>query len=41
MKVATGKASMRSSIYARRIAMETGLEWRLGRLRNNTARASL
>ncbi|MBZ9736569.1 hypothetical protein LB534_18185 [Mesorhizobium sp. CA18] len=38
MKVATDKASMRSSIYARRITIETGLEWRLGRLRNNTAR---
>ncbi|MBZ9770079.1 hypothetical protein LB526_25335 [Mesorhizobium sp. CA6] len=38
MKVATGKASMRSSIYAKRITIETGLEWRLRRLRNNTAR---
>ncbi|PBB18219.1 hypothetical protein [Mesorhizobium sp. WSM4313] len=38
MKVATDKASMRSSIYAKRITIETGLEWRLRRLRNNTAR---
>ncbi|TPJ23636.1 NAD(P)/FAD-dependent oxidoreductase [Mesorhizobium sp. B2-7-2] len=38
VKVATDKASMRSSIYAKRITIETGLEWRLRRLRNNTAR---
>lgn len=38
VKVATDKAGMRSSIYAKRITVETGLEWRLRRLRNNTAR---
>ncbi|TPI19879.1 NAD(P)/FAD-dependent oxidoreductase [Mesorhizobium sp. B4-1-1] len=38
VKVATDKAGMRSSIYAKRITIETGLEWRLRRLRNNTAR---
>jgi len=38
VKVATDEAGMRSSIYAKRITIETGLEWRLRRLRNNTAR---
>ncbi|CDX40278.1 Monooxygenase FAD-binding protein [Mesorhizobium sp. SOD10] len=38
VKVATDTAGMRSSIYAKRITTETGLEWRLRRLRNNTAR---
>ncbi|MBZ9848840.1 hypothetical protein LB565_12695 [Mesorhizobium sp. CA14] len=38
VKVATDKASMRSSVYAKRVTIETGLEWRLRRLRNNSAR---
>jgi hypothetical protein len=38
VKVATDKAGMRSSIYAKRLTVETGIEWRLRRLRNNTAR---
>jgi hypothetical protein len=38
VKVTTDQAGMRSSIYAKRITTETGLEWRLRRLRNNTAR---
>jgi hypothetical protein len=38
VKVAADERAMRASIYARRITTETGLEWRLRRLRNNTAR---
>jgi 2-polyprenyl-6-methoxyphenol hydroxylase-like FAD-dependent oxidoreductase len=38
IKVAADAKAMRASIYARRITVETGLEWRLRRLRNNTAR---
>lgn len=38
VKTATDEAGMRSSIYAKQITIETGLEWRLRRLRNNTAR---
>lgn len=37
-KVAADEKALRASIYARRINVETGLEWRLRRLRNNTAR---
>ncbi|WP_217578435.1 FAD-dependent monooxygenase [Mesorhizobium sp. GbtcB19] len=37
-KIATDGSAMRSSIYAKRITIETGMEWRLRRLRNNTAR---
>lgn len=38
IKVAADEKALRASIYARRITTETGLEWRLRRLRNNTAR---
>jgi len=38
VKVATDEAGMRSSIYAKRITTETGVEWRLRRLRNNAVR---
>ncbi|UCI24719.1 FAD-dependent oxidoreductase [Mesorhizobium sp. B2-8-5] len=38
IKIAADERAMRASIYARRITTETGLEWRLRRLRNNTAR---
>ncbi|MDX8452915.1 NAD(P)/FAD-dependent oxidoreductase [Mesorhizobium sp. VK9D] len=38
IKIAADARAMRASIYARRINTETGLEWRLRRLRNNTAR---
>jgi len=38
VKIAADARAMRASIYARRITTETGLEWRLRRLRNNTAR---
>ncbi|CDX27768.1 Monooxygenase FAD-binding [Mesorhizobium plurifarium] len=38
VKVAADEKALRASIYARRINVETGLEWRLRRLRNNTAR---
>ncbi|MDX8534407.1 NAD(P)/FAD-dependent oxidoreductase [Mesorhizobium sp. VK25A] len=38
IKVAADAKAMRASIYARQITVETGLEWRLRRLRNNTAR---
>ncbi|MBZ9736570.1 FAD-dependent monooxygenase [Mesorhizobium sp. CA18] len=37
-KIAADARAMRASIYAKRITTETGLEWRLRRLRNNTAR---
>ena len=38
VKVATDKDGMRVSYYAKSITTETGLEWRVRRLRNNTAR---
>lgn len=38
VKTETDESGMRSSIYAKQITVETGLEWRLRRLRNNTAR---
>ncbi|TPI19880.1 NAD(P)/FAD-dependent oxidoreductase [Mesorhizobium sp. B4-1-1] len=38
IKIAADERAMRASIYARRITTETGLEWRLRRLRNNIAR---
>ncbi|WP_217578434.1 FAD-dependent monooxygenase [Mesorhizobium sp. GbtcB19] len=38
IKIAADDRAMRASIYARRINTETGLEWRLRRLRNSTAR---
>jgi len=38
IKIAADARAMRASIYARQITVETGLEWRLRRLRNNTAR---
>lgn len=38
IKVAADARALRASIYAKRITTETGLEWRLRRLRNNTAR---
>jgi 2-polyprenyl-6-methoxyphenol hydroxylase-like FAD-dependent oxidoreductase len=38
VKIAADERAMRASIYARRITTETGLEWRLRRLRNKTAR---
>lgn len=38
VKTAVDEAGMRSSIYAKQITIEPGLEWRLRRLRNNTAR---
>ncbi|TGP49106.1 FAD-dependent monooxygenase [bacterium M00.F.Ca.ET.230.01.1.1] len=38
IKIAADARAMRASIYARRITTETGLEWRLRRLRNSTAR---
>lgn len=38
VKVASDKAGMRVSFYAKQITTETGLEWRVRRLRNNTAR---
>ncbi|BCM18835.1 FAD-dependent oxidoreductase [Mesorhizobium sp. J8] len=38
VKIAADEKALRASIYARRITTETGLEWRLRRLRNNTAR---
>lgn len=38
VKVTSDEEGMRVSIYAKRITTETGLEWRVRRLRNNTAR---
>ncbi|RUX93712.1 MULTISPECIES: NAD(P)/FAD-dependent oxidoreductase [unclassified Mesorhizobium] len=38
VKVATDEDGMRVSYYAKSITIETGLEWRVRRLRNNTAR---
>ncbi|TPI12769.1 FAD-dependent monooxygenase [Mesorhizobium sp. B4-1-3] len=38
VKVAADEKALRASIYARRVTTEIGLEWRLRRLRNNTAR---
>ncbi|MER9296710.1 FAD-dependent monooxygenase [Mesorhizobium sp. M0621] len=38
IKTAADAKAMRSSIYAKAIVTETGLEWRIRRLRNNTAR---
>lgn len=38
IKVASDEEGMRVSIYAKQITIETGLEWRVRRLRNNTAR---
>ncbi|TGQ64239.1 FAD-dependent monooxygenase [Mesorhizobium sp. M00.F.Ca.ET.186.01.1.1] len=38
VKVTSDEAGMRVSIYAKQITTETGLEWRMRRLRNNTAR---
>ena len=38
VKTATDESGMRASIYAKQITIETGFEWRLRRLRNNTAR---
>ena len=38
VKVATDEDGMRVSYYARSITTGTGLEWRMRRLRNNTAR---
>ncbi|WP_171026412.1 FAD-dependent monooxygenase [Mesorhizobium comanense] len=38
IKVASDEEGMRVSVYAKRITTETGLEWRVRRLRNNTAR---
>ena len=38
IKVGADARAMRASIYAKRINTETGLEWRLRRLRNKTAR---
>ena len=38
VKIAADARAMRASIYARRVTTENGLEWRLRRLRNNTAR---
>ncbi|WP_287277849.1 NAD(P)/FAD-dependent oxidoreductase [Mesorhizobium sp.] len=38
IKVAADVHAMRSSVYARSITTETGLQWRFRRLRNNTAR---
>ena len=38
IKIAADTRALRASIYAKRITTETGLEWRLRRLRNNTAR---
>ncbi|MER8633802.1 FAD-dependent monooxygenase [Mesorhizobium opportunistum] len=38
VKVTSDEKGMRVSFYAKRITTETGLEWRVRRLRNNTAR---
>ncbi|MER8810995.1 FAD-dependent monooxygenase [Mesorhizobium australicum] len=38
IKTAADETAMRSSLYAKAIATETGLAWRIRRLRNNTAR---
>lgn len=38
IKVAADAKALRASIYAKRITTDNGLEWRLRRLRNNTAR---
>ena len=38
VKVATDQHGMRVSYYAKSITADTGLEWRVRRLRNNTAR---
>jgi 2-polyprenyl-6-methoxyphenol hydroxylase-like FAD-dependent oxidoreductase len=38
VKIAADENGMRSSIYAKAITTGTGLEWRIRRLRNNTAR---
>ncbi|QPC95793.1 FAD-dependent monooxygenase [Mesorhizobium sp. INR15] len=38
IKIAADASAMRSSLYARAITTEAGLEWRIRRLRNNTAR---
>ncbi|TIV24151.1 MAG: FAD-dependent monooxygenase, partial [Mesorhizobium sp.] len=38
IKVAADTRALRASIYAKRITTDNGLEWRLRRLRNNTAR---
>jgi 2-polyprenyl-6-methoxyphenol hydroxylase-like FAD-dependent oxidoreductase len=38
VKVTSDEEGMRVSIYAKQITTETGLEWRVRRLRNNTAR---
>ncbi|MBZ9683860.1 MULTISPECIES: hypothetical protein [unclassified Mesorhizobium] len=38
IKIAADEKAMRSSLYAKAIATETALEWRIRRLRNNTAR---
>ncbi|WP_137935249.1 FAD-dependent oxidoreductase [Mesorhizobium comanense] len=38
IKIAADATAMRSSLYAKAIITETGLEWRIRRLRNNTAR---
>lgn len=38
IKVAADAHAMRSSVYARSITTETGLQWRFRRLRNDTAR---
>ena len=38
VKVASDVEGMRVSVYAKQITTETGLEWRVRRLRNNTAR---
>jgi len=41
VKVASDKDGMRVSLYARSLTTGTGLEWRMRRLRNNTARQLL
>ncbi|TPK73742.1 FAD-dependent monooxygenase [Mesorhizobium sp. B2-3-14] len=38
IKIAADEKAMRSSLYAKAIATEIGLAWRIRRLRNNTAR---
>jgi len=38
IKIAADATAMRFSVYAKAITTETGLEWRLRRIRNNTAR---
>ncbi|TPN76687.1 FAD-dependent monooxygenase [Mesorhizobium sp. CU2] len=37
-KLETDESAMRASIYAKRITIGTGMEWRLRRVRNNAAR---